>query len=131
MACPGFVSVAVVKLPDEKQLGGERVCWFVCFPHNCRLQSVITGMSRQELEAAGHLPFTITLSNENVKVAHTFNAHACYQHTGGLHPPSPRSIPARSLEALEFTALGLTRRDQGGLLKVLLASSQAGVASES
>lgn len=50
---------------------------------------------------------------------------------GGLHPPSLLSIPARCLEALEFTAFSLTRWNQGGLLKVLLASSLAGVASES
>lgn len=122
-------------VPDEKQLGGERVRWFVCFPHNSRSQFIIAGMSRQELEAAGHLPSTVSLGNENVKVAHTLNACACYQLTGEstrqAPPPSPRSVSARTLEALEFTALGLTRWDQGGLLKVLLASSLAGVASES
>lgn len=83
-------------VPDEKQLGGERVRWFVCFPHNSRSQFIIAGTSRQELEAAGHLPSTVFLGNENVKVAHTLNACACCQLAGGIHPPSPPPPPPPS-----------------------------------
>lgn len=39
-------------------------------------------------------------------------------------------IPAYCLQALEFSALGLSRWDESGLLKVLLASGLVGEASE-
>lgn len=94
-------------VPDEKQLGGGRVCWFVCFSHNSRSQSIVAGMSRQELEAAGHLPSTVSLGNDNVKVAHTFNAHTCYQLMGESTRQAPRvSLPGpwRHLSSLPWVS---------------------------
>lgn len=48
----------------------------------------------------------------------------------GIHPPSALCVPTCSPEALEFTALGLSRWEESGRLKVLLASSLEGEASE-
>lgn len=85
-------------------------------------------MLRQELEAAW---------------SHHIHRHYQYQKCkGGAHTPStptfvinspgnpPAKCPVRSLEALEFTALGLSRWDESGLLKVLLALSLVREASE-
>lgn len=47
--CPGFISTSVMKYPDKAR--EQMVYWSYSF----RLQSIIVGKSRQDLEADSHI----------------------------------------------------------------------------